>query len=657
MSGICGILRFDGQPVRGEEVGAQLRMLAHRGPDRRAEWHEGPIGLGHLLMRVTPEDACDAQPLHDSAGGLVLCADVRLDNRDELAALLGLDKTALREMPDSALLLQAWRRWGSDSISRLIGDFAFALWDQRNRCLTLARDHMGQRQLFYYVDSKFVAFATEVKGLWAVPGVPRVISETQIARLLALQYWGPRDGSTYWKDIRGLQGGRMLTIEASGSVNLRRYWEPHPAPSWENRKEADYIEGYRGVLGEAVRCRLRSIGGVGLMLSGGFDSAAIAALAARELALSGKKLTAVSSVMPENYRGSIRHCRRWVEMCRRQMPNLDVHYVTRAGRSPLDDIEHSVGVKDGPAGNYDYVTGEMLETIAGRGVRVAMDGHGGDYTINPRGNFFLAGLLRKGALLRFVSEYRAHRRATNDPRWRILTREVIKPLLPVVVGRAVRRLQASSSPWRDLPIADEFAQRLTASGELDVDAVSSNHWKLPPSSREMVIRAALMVSDGASVALCNDAASRQMELTRPFHDRRVVEFGLAVPEDLYVRDGWNRYLARTAMKDLYPPDFATRWRRNDDEAPDFHRCVKGVEGVIGLQLDRMASDDVVRRYVDLERIRNFLAERGVEDHNSGWEQETQLAVMGLLMARFVEWFKDDVEPRPAASMARKYQAR
>jgi len=133
-----------------------------------------------------------------------------------------------------------------------------------------------------------------------------------------------------------------------------------------------------------------------------------------------------------------------------------------------------------------------------------------------------------------------------------------------------------------------------------------------------------------------------MELTRPFHDRRVVEFALAVPEKLYVRDGYNRYLARAAMKDLYPPEFATRWRRNDDPAPDFHRCVKEMEGVINLQLDRLASDSVVPRYVDVKRIRELLAARDIGNHNSGWEQETQLAVMGLLTARFVEWFKDRI---------------
>ena len=141
-----------------------------------------------------------------------------------------------------------------------------------------------------------------------------------------------------------------------------------------------------------------------------------------------------------------------------------------------------------------------------------------------------------------------------------------------------------------------------------------------------------------STGLGNEAAAYQMEITRPFHDKRVVEFALAVPENLYVRDGWNRYLARVAMKDLYPPEFAKRWRRNDDEAPDFHRTVKQVEGVIGAQLDRMKAGSVVPRYVDLDRIRELLAARSIEDHNSGWEQETQVAMRGLLLARFVEWF-------------------
>jgi asparagine synthase (glutamine-hydrolysing) len=106
-------------------------------------------------------------------------------------------------------------------------------------------------------------------------------------------------------------------------------------------------------------------------------------------------------------------------MCRRDMPNIDVHYITREGRSPLDDIEQSIGLKDGPPRNYDFVNAELLDVAAQAGVRVIMDGHGGDYTINPRGNAFLAWLLKKWQLRSFVREFFAHRRATRHPYWKI----------------------------------------------------------------------------------------------------------------------------------------------------------------------------------------------------------------------------------------------
>jgi asparagine synthase (glutamine-hydrolysing) len=268
-----------------------------------------------------------------------------------------------------------------------------------------------------------------------------------------------------------------------------------------------------------------------------------------------------------------------------------------------------------------------------------MDGHGGDYTINPRGNAFLAWLLKKGQLRTFAREFFAHRRTTGHPYWKITRDEIFAPLLPHrVLDLASRLRHGSAPPWSEMPIANAFAARLHANGHLD----DSRHY-MPSSPREYVRLALRTISDNASTSLSNETAARQMELTRPFHDRRVVEFGLAVPEDLYVRDGWNRYLARTAMRDLYPPEFAARWRRNDDPAPDFHRRVKELESIVNLQLDRMAADELVPRYVDIQRVRELLASREINDHNSGWEQETQLAVSGLLAARFVEWFKDQIE--------------
>src|SRR5258708_1847765 len=125
MSGICGIFRFDGEPGAKRDLDRQMARLAHLGPDRARACSAGPISIGHLMMRVTREDAFDAQPLYN--GELSLVADLRLDNREELAKTLSISAKALSAMPDSALLLAAYKKWGADCVDHLIGDFAFAV--------------------------------------------------------------------------------------------------------------------------------------------------------------------------------------------------------------------------------------------------------------------------------------------------------------------------------------------------------------------------------------------------------------------------------------------------------------------------------------------------------------------------------------------------
>src|ERR1700728_1797458 len=147
MSGICGIFRFSGAPVAQRDLDRQMTRLAHLGPDRTRSWCATPIALGHLLMRITREDTFDAQPLHDA--NISLVADLRLDNREEIAAELSIGAAALADMSDSALLFAAYKKWGVDCVEHLLGDFAFAVWNSAKNTLMLARDHMGQRHVFY----------------------------------------------------------------------------------------------------------------------------------------------------------------------------------------------------------------------------------------------------------------------------------------------------------------------------------------------------------------------------------------------------------------------------------------------------------------------------------------------------------------------------
>jgi asparagine synthase (glutamine-hydrolysing) len=149
MSAICGILSFSGVSIRHADLDRQINTMTRRGPDRRKTWCSGPVGLGHALMRVTHEDAFDDQPLVDRGAGLALVADLRLDNREELACALGIDAGSLRQLPDIALVMAAYKKWSDDCATHLLGDFAFAIWDARAGKLVLARDHMGARYIHY----------------------------------------------------------------------------------------------------------------------------------------------------------------------------------------------------------------------------------------------------------------------------------------------------------------------------------------------------------------------------------------------------------------------------------------------------------------------------------------------------------------------------
>ncbi len=642
MSGIFGVLRFDGAEVTTREMEDLAQAMACRGPDGSNFTLSGQIGLGHCLMCVTVEDGFEAQPLIDRVRGLVLVADGRLDNREELAQSLGLDPESLVRLPDSALILEAYKRWGEACAERLLGDFVFAVWNQEAKTLVLARDHMGQRGVLYYRDRNVLVFASDRRALLRHPEVPHVpLSDAGIGRML-IHDLTIRDPDAAEDGVRGLKAGSVLTITAKGMISKRRYWEPRADPAHEGKDEAYYIAAYRRVLGDAVACRLRRLAAPpGIIFSGGYDSAGIAALAGAT-ALPGGKLIAASSVMSSEYRGNIRHARRWVEMCARDMSWLDVRYVTREGLNILTGLEQHWIECDAPAHNYHFVQKALLCTLANAGARLIMDGHGGDYTLNPRGQAALAMHLKKGQWRRFFKELPWHYRLGGHSWWRLIKSDIVGMLVPNAVMTLWRRARLGFAPfWRDQPINEAFARELIDKGEINPRGLRLAA-RARTNMRAQLRRTLERVASHAGPGIGMEAAWHGLDLTRPFHDKRVVELALAIPEELYVKNGRNRYLACMALKDLYPKEFQTRWRMNDDEIPDFQRMAKSIEPQILADIARMEKSEMLTRYIDFGKIRRLLKARPTaDDHNSGWEQETLLALGGYLTARYIEWVRRD----------------
>lgn len=185
MSAIAGLYRRDGRPVDRAELERMTARLAHRGPDAAGAWIQGPVGLGHRMLWTTPESHQERLPLASDSGDVAITADARIDNRDELIAALGLSDRRGVGLTDSELISCAYARWGEDSPKRLIGDFAFALWDKRRQFLFCARDHSGVKPFYYHLSDRIFVLGSEIKALFSLETVPRQLNQVRVADHLA----------------------------------------------------------------------------------------------------------------------------------------------------------------------------------------------------------------------------------------------------------------------------------------------------------------------------------------------------------------------------------------------------------------------------------------------------------------------------------------
>lgn len=630
MSAIFGIVRFDGEPASSRELDRMGTILAHRGPDGRRAVVDGAAGLGHCLLRVNREDWFEAQPIQD--GGLTLVADLRLDNREVLAEHLGIAADLLRDMPDSEVLLAAYRHWGDACVDHLLGDFVFAIWDARARSLLIGRDPMGQRGLYFHHGEGFFTFASEVKALWAVEGVPRRLSELGIAQRV-LGPLDPNPGFTIYESISIVGGGTTLRLGPDGTVSKHRYWEPHAAPEHLCRDEAYYVDAYRAVVTEAVACRVRRLAHApGLCFSGGFDSGSIAAIAGPIVAAQGRRIVAIASVLDEGERRLVSDARSAVEAFRRYS-YLDLHYYVRGDEGVFSDLETSFAMTDENAGT-PYVRRGLLRIAASAGARLVLDGHGGDYTVNTNGKAMLGRILRRGNVGRFAREFRLRVRATGRTWQQVVRHDVLPAFRPSRASRLGRLLYRPTRIWGVRPVNPTFALAMFAAGAIDParlrdDRVPHHRWRA--FCLHHLRKVAAMQPTQPTLA-----AAHGLDFSRPFHDRRVVELGLAIPESLEFRSGLERHLARRVFADILPSQLLARGPGNDAEDPDMFRMAKESAPAALAEARRLDRDGRISRYLDLDKIEAMLAKAN-EARKPG-HASVYTAARATALARFIAWF-------------------
>lgn len=583
-----------------------MHAACHRSRHPARTWTSGSVALACA--------ASDADlPLHDPVRGLTLVFDGRVDNHDEIASALGLES----ESSTGTLILRAYERWGIDAAARLIGDFAYAIWDARAARLVCARDAMGQRPLFFADVAGGVAFASEPQQVLRLAGVSRAIDEGAIAEQLAGYPMSVE--ATLWRDVRRLPPAHAL-VAGAGGTRVVRHWEYDPSTRVRARRAGDDASQLRALFMAAVRCRLDGAPSAGVFLSGGVDSSSVAGVAAA-LARDGQAppIHALSNVFPGEPCDESPYIDAVVERCRLPSERCPAEGATRA--AIVAEIDRYCDLPQYPNG---FVLDPLRRRAAALGLPVVLTGYGGDdwlagAPLHP-GDVLYAG--HAWEALRQVA-----RRAGGAPRR--LARGVAGALLPPRVRRAMRGDGGSvpPAPW----IRPVFAARVALRDRLTPRPV--------PPFRSAAQRAIYRAVTGAIQVLGDEFEDRAahaagIDQRHPFYDRRLAAFGLALPDDQRWRDGKTKIALRRAMADVLPPIVAAR-RTKAEFSGTFMEALAALNGRDAFA--RLRTEDagwidgplVRRRYDEAARLYSHRDPAYIALTDGLWE----IAVVELWMER------------------------
>ncbi len=642
MSGIAGLLRFDGRPVSRHELERAANALRQYGPDRSDTVASGSIGLVHVLMRMLPEDRFDRQPLRGASGSLIT-ADLRLDNRDDVLARIGIARQQAAVWSDSHVLLAGWEKLGDDIWPMLSGPFAAAIWDPRNRALTLARDHLGLNVVMWHASERFFAFATMPNGLFALADVPRELSEEKFADFLVLNH--ADHATTIYRNVFRVAPAHVMQVKHDGSVSQRRYWSPAEIKPVRLGSDADYAEGLRECLDRAVRRQMRSAHPIGCLLSGGLDSSSVSVLAARALAEKNQRLAAFTGVPRPGFEGPLPSGTYadetpYVDAIRQKAPTIDVTYVRNDECSDFAELERFFIALEGPVrnpANLGWVLG-ILRLAHAQGRRVLLGGLYGNTTISWNGWSQAAVHLQRGRLLTAYRQWQLYYRRTSYSRWVALRKLFVEPLMPERLGNWAdrRRHPNRIAPWQDhAAIRPDFAAAMA----LDARARKVGHdflYRMRPDER---IRGLAQVDYAGDWHAAEKAVSG-VEVRDPTADMDVVSYCFGVPPEQYLAEGIDRSLIRRAMWDLLPEAVLTN-RLNGLQAADWHEKLESQRGELARQVAEISESALVCRVIDLLRLEKALKTWPADGwHTAKVFQEYNLALTrGVAGGRFLRWFE------------------
>lgn len=559
MCGIAGLLDLSlQQPASPQALAAMCDQLVHRGPDESGYYAKGGVGLGSRRLSIV-DLAQGRQPIANEDGSVVVVFNGEIFNHRQLRSELMARGHHFATKTDTEVLVHLYEEAGSELCSRLRGQFAIALWDERRQRLVLARDRFGERPLYWTVQDRLLLFASEIKALLTHPAVPRELNHEAVAQIFSGGF--PMAPATLFRGIHCLPPAHVLVAER-GEVQLRPYWDPGFAEPNPAQRESDYVEELADALREAIQLQIESADvPVGAYLSGGIDSSTVCSLMGET---TNRPVQAFSLGFTNSFHNELSHAERVARHlgCDWEQRIIDGSEIAAAFPRLIWHAETGVLYTEA-------VAMMLLAERASRKVKVVLTGEGADEILGGYPYYMLAEVYRrmrglpgllaqplKGALARVAgfppglfpepSEEAAAAEAYGCFPGSLFIygyqRRVSSPLLEATV--------TSAEPWP--PVLPEFRSR--AAG-----------WA--PLNRSMYYSQKTMMSNYI-LSTHGDRAlmAHSLEARYPFLDQRVVEVAARMPTSLKVKGLQEKYVLRRMMADKLP-QVTTRRRKKMMTAP------------------------------------------------------------------------------------------
>ena len=552
MSSICGIYKRDESKVREEEIEQMLQQLNHWDADYTDKIIQGRIGFGHLMLYNTPESKHEKLPFHDKNAGLTIAADARIDSRDEL-----LKKTGLTSSPntsDSQLILESYKIYSKRCVDHLVGAFAFVIWDEKKKELFCARDHIGFKPFYYYMDNKVFLFGTEMCHIANHSEVDSSVNEQYIAD--ALSTLKSENDQTFFKAIKKLPPAHYLLVKPE-AYEFRRYWDLNPKKEVKYNTEKECIDHFKRLMNEAVRCRLRSAYPVGAELSGGLDSSAVTGFASQF-----KRINTFSHILPDWAHNKIfpyTDERKFIKQVNQYCKVQNGYYVTGEEEGVLKSLKRGLSINQGIVqASLSLFSDALYKKAQETGTRTLLSGFGGDELVSYKGGGIFKEFAYHHRYLALLKEVRQRRNFLSAGK------QLLNSIGGAIIDK-VKRFFRIHKEYKTPSWAHDIYNALFLDphffSRMNMKERFYSRKKLPNDPNigiKQYLRFHYSYFSGRLEDCYASAQAQKVEYRYPLLDKRLLEFYLALPAEMKRKYGWGRYILRKSMEGLVPKDI--QWR-------------------------------------------------------------------------------------------------